>query len=66
MLLAEAERLVAGTGHERAWLAVAPGTARARRSYERRGWVDEGLFEYAAGVGNGTIAVPCHRYVKPV
>jgi ribosomal protein S18 acetylase RimI-like enzyme len=36
MLLSEAERLVAGNGHERAWLAVAPGNERARRFYERR------------------------------
>jgi GNAT superfamily N-acetyltransferase len=61
-LLAEAERLVATAGHRRAWLAVVPGNARARRFYERQGWADEGPFDYpAAGV-----AVPCHRYVKPV
>jgi ribosomal protein S18 acetylase RimI-like enzyme len=66
LLLAEAERLVAAAGHRRAWLAVVPGNARARRFYERCGWADEGLFDYAAAVPGGTIAVPCHRYVKPV
>lgn len=60
-LLAEGERLVAANGHDRAWLAVAPGNARARRFYERQGWTDEGLFDYGA---DGSIAVPCHRYVR--
>jgi ribosomal protein S18 acetylase RimI-like enzyme len=61
-LLAEAERLVAAGGHDRAWLAVAPGNARARRFYERQGWADEGLFDYGAA----GMSVSCHRYVKPV
>lgn len=63
-LLTEAERLVAANGHDRAWLAVAPGNARARRFYERRGWVDEGLFDYPAATADGPMPVPCHRYVK--
>ncbi len=63
-LLAEAERLVRANGHEHAWLAVAPGNTRARRFYERNGWLDEGLFNYEAASENGTISVPCHRYVK--
>lgn len=46
VLLAEAERLVAANGHDQAWLAVAPGNARARRFYERQGWADEGPFDY--------------------
>ena len=64
ILLAEAERLVAANGHGRAWLAVAPGNARARHFYERQGWADEGPFDYPAKIESGTIAVPCHRYVK--
>jgi ribosomal protein S18 acetylase RimI-like enzyme len=64
LLLAEAERLVAAGGHPRAWLAVVAGNERARRFYARAGWIDEGLFEYAAGFGRGTIAVPAHRYAK--
>jgi len=61
-LLVEAERQVAAGGHPKAWLAVAPGNARARRFYERQGWADEGRFDYrAAGM-----TVPCHRYTKPV
>jgi GNAT superfamily N-acetyltransferase len=65
-LLAEAERLVAAAGHRRAWLAVVAGNARARRFYERSGWVDEGLFEYTVPVPGGKIALQCHRYVRPV
>jgi GNAT superfamily N-acetyltransferase len=66
VLLNEAERLVAANGHNRAWLAVAPGNARARRFYERSGWTDEGLFEYPAATADGPMPVPCHRYVKDV
>jgi len=61
-LLAEAERLVAAAGHAKAWLAVAAGNTRARRFYERCGWVDEGAFDYPAEVPGGTLPVPCHRY----
>jgi ribosomal protein S18 acetylase RimI-like enzyme len=66
MLLAEAERRVAEGGHGRAWLAVAPGNARARRFYERSGWVDDGGFTYEAEVAGGRFGVPCRRYVKDV
>lgn len=64
VLLAEAERLVAGHGHSRAWLAVVAGNTRARRFYERCGWIDEGLFDYPAMTSVGPVPVPCHRYVK--
>ena len=61
-LIAEAERLVAAAGHPSAWLAVVAGNARARRFYERSGWVDEGPFDYAAPASD--VSVPCHRYTK--
>jgi GNAT superfamily N-acetyltransferase len=64
-LLAEAERLVAAGGHERAWLAVVAGNARARAFYERNGWTDDGRFDYLAEGSAGPIPVPCQRYVKP-
>ncbi|MGY6023154.1 N-acetyltransferase family protein [Streptomyces spinosirectus] len=63
-LLGHAEKVVRDSGHERVWLAVATGNARARRFYERQGWVDEGAFNYAAEGPDGPISVPCHRYVK--
>src|SRR3954471_8568103 len=65
-LLAEAERLVVAGGYGRAWLAVVAGNTRARRFYERSGWVDDGLFDYAAAVPGGVLAVPAHRYLKHV
>jgi ribosomal protein S18 acetylase RimI-like enzyme len=66
VLLGEAERQVRANGHARAWLAVAPGNARARAFYERAGWADEGRVEYLAASADGPITVPCHRYAKPV
>jgi ribosomal protein S18 acetylase RimI-like enzyme len=63
-LLTEAERIVAASGHRRAWLAVVAGNERARRFYERCGWVDEGPFDYTAAGPDGSIAVPARRYVK--
>ena len=63
-LIQEAERQVKENGHDRAWLAVVAGNARARAFYERAGWVDEGPFDYAATDGERTIVVPCHRYAK--
>jgi ribosomal protein S18 acetylase RimI-like enzyme len=59
-LLTEAVRLVAAAGHPRAWLAVAAGNTRARRFYERSGWIDEGPFEYAAP--DSGVRLTCHRY----
>jgi ribosomal protein S18 acetylase RimI-like enzyme len=65
-LLTAAAGIVAGAGHRRAWLAVACGNARARRFYERVGWMDEGAFEYAAEGPAGPIAVPCRHYSRRV
>ena len=66
LLLAEAERIVAVNGNERAWLAVVDGNVGARRFYERHGWTDEGVFDYPAVSAAGPIPVPAHRYVKRV
>ena len=72
VLLDESERLVSVGGFSTAWLAVVPGNARARRFYERRGWIDAGLFDYGAADGEGgkgdkeQVSVPCHRYEKPL
>ncbi|MDP9793528.1 GNAT superfamily N-acetyltransferase [Catenuloplanes nepalensis] len=64
-LLSEAERQVATAGHGTAWLAVAPGNARARRFYERQGWSDDGEFDFRAEVGESVLLVPVRRYVRP-
>lgn len=61
-LLRYGEQAVA-TRHDRAWLAVVEGNARARRFYEREGWVDRGPVDYAAATADGG-TVPCRRYEK--
>lgn len=66
VLMVEAERQVRAAGHGTAWLAVVAGNARARRFYERRGWSDDGQFDYNAAGDDGPIAVTCQRYVKDV
>ena len=62
VLLDEAVRQVAAAGHDRAWLAVVEGNARARRFYERRGWRDEGALPYEVTSGGRTLVSPCRRY----
>ena len=65
-LMDEAERQIGANGHDKAWLAVVAGNARARAFYERAGWRDEGPLDYDAAGPDGPIAVPCHRYTKLV
>jgi GNAT superfamily N-acetyltransferase len=60
-LLDHAEGLVART-HDRAWLAVVAGNARARRFYERRGWAHVGAIANAAD----DTFIPALRYEKVV
>jgi ribosomal protein S18 acetylase RimI-like enzyme len=62
-LLTTAERAI-HADHASAWLAVAPGNTRARKFYERRGWIDDGPTTYSAPAATGQVAVPVHRYVK--
>jgi RimJ/RimL family protein N-acetyltransferase len=45
-------------------LAVVVGNARARRFYEKQGWVDEGDLDYEVVAGGETYVSPCRRYVK--
>ena len=63
-LLADAEARIHAAGHTRAWLAVVAGNTRARRFYERRGWIDGGPLTNPAEGPSGPIDVPVHRYVK--
>jgi GNAT superfamily N-acetyltransferase len=64
LLLEHAEHVIAGSGHERAWLAVVSGNVRARAFYERAGWHDAGAFDYEAETASGFVLVPCRRYEK--
>jgi len=63
-LLAEAEQQIRSAGHPRAWLAVAVGNDRAKRFYERAGWVDDGPLDYQAEGASGPVPVPCRRFVR--
>ena len=63
LLLGRGEQVV-GRSYDRAWLAVVAGNARARRFYERHGWVDAGPFDYSAETDDGTFTVPALRYEK--
>ncbi len=64
VLLRAGEDAIAAAGHAGAWLAVVATNARARRFYERNGWADDGEFSYTTDAAEGTIEVPCRRYVK--
>jgi ribosomal protein S18 acetylase RimI-like enzyme len=64
LLLRAGEEQIAAAGHPDAWLAVVATNARARRFYERNGWIDGGPFLYETDGDGGTLEVPCHRYVK--
>ncbi len=63
-LLGHGETVIAAE-YPLAFLAVIAGNARARRFYERQGWVDAGPFDYRAWTRDGaSVPVPCHRYEK--
>ena len=66
VLLAEAERQVAAAGYDEAWLAVVAGNARARRFYEKQGWIDTGDLPYEVTAGGQVFVSPCRRYAKRV
>ena len=65
-LLAAAEEQVAAAGYDVAWLAVVVGNARARRFYEKHGWVDVADLPYEVTAGGATYVSPCRRYEKRV
>jgi ribosomal protein S18 acetylase RimI-like enzyme len=64
-LLRHGEQAIAAR-HDRAWLAVAVGNARARRFYTRQGWTDAASIDYEAEIAGGTLTVACRRYEKRV
>lgn len=50
----------------RAYLVVVEGNVRARRFYERCGWMDAGVEEYVAPIPGGGLPLTCRRYEKSV
>lgn len=65
-LLDNAEQQVILAGHEVPWLSVVEGNTRARRFYEKSGWVDEGDLPYEVTAGGATFISPCRKYTKRV
>ncbi len=65
LLISHAEAII-GERYATCWLAVASGNARARRFYERSGWIDAGPLDYRAEIDGGHIEVPTHRYEKQI
>lgn len=63
-LLAAAEAQVAAGGYDVAWLAVVVGNARARRFYEKHGWVDVADLPYEVTALGERFVSPCRRYEK--
>jgi len=63
-LLDDAEQQVLAAGHEVPWLSVVEGNARARRFYQKCGWVDEGDLPYEVTAGGTDFVSPCRKYTK--
>jgi len=66
VLMADAERRLAGRGVATAWLACAIGNDRAARFYEKHGWRRAGVVAYAAETSQGTLMLEVWRYEKTV
>jgi len=64
-LLVAAHEGLAAAGYASAILWVVPGNARARRFYERHGWVDDGA-ERVITIGRERIELPEMRYARPL
>jgi putative acetyltransferase len=65
-LLTEAERQIAGAGHDVAWLVVVRGNERAQAFYAKQGWVDEGDHDYPVTALGDSFISPCRRFTKRV
>lgn len=55
-----------GRRFARAYLVVVEGNVRARRFYERCGWMDVGVEAYVAPIPGGGLPLVCRRYEKSV
>ena len=66
LLLADAERRLADAGVRIAWLACAPGNARAVAFYKKAGWVPVGEVIEALDTAKGVFELPVIRFEKQV
>ena len=64
VLMADAERRLAGSGVDTAWLACAIGNERAARFYEKCGWRRSGTIVTESETSEGTFQLPVWRYEK--
>jgi putative acetyltransferase len=64
LLLTEAERQIALSGHDVAFLVVVRGNDRAQAFYARQGWVDEGDVDYPVTALGESFISPCRRFTK--
>ncbi|MEL6265412.1 MAG: GNAT family N-acetyltransferase [Pseudomonadota bacterium] len=63
-LIAAAERRLAASGVERAWLACAIGNHRAARFYARAGWAHAGVISDTSQTPDGPVEHEAWRYEK--
>ncbi|MGR3633750.1 MAG: GNAT family N-acetyltransferase [Limimaricola soesokkakensis] len=66
VLLADAERRIALSGHDEAWLTVVRGNDQARGSNERHGWRRDGLATIEIEHGSRPDVLYLWRFAKTV
>jgi putative acetyltransferase len=64
LLLTEAERQIAESGYDVAFLVVVRGNERAQAFYARQGWVDEGDHDYPVTALGEEFLSPCRKFTK--
>ena len=66
LLLTEAERQIAASGHDVAFLVVVRGNDRAQAFYARQGWTDEGDYDYPVQALGEDFVSPVPKFTKRV
>jgi putative acetyltransferase len=64
LLLTEAERQIAASGYDVAFLVVVRGNDRAQAFYARQGWTDEGDVDYPVTALGEDFISPCRKFTK--
>ncbi len=63
-LIKDAECRIRDSGHSTAWLACAVGNERAKRFYEKSGWVDKGCHSVELETTEGPFPLQVWRFEK--